>query len=116
VERGRASVACPLARRWARTLSDEFKTGACHAGQYETSMVMAEAPWLVDEAERAALPEVAVSLSDKLRAGVTDFMDMGLVRAYAGAPARATAAEGEELLGRLAVMVATEVREALGLE
>jgi creatinine amidohydrolase len=28
---GRASVACPLSRRWARTLSDEFKSGACHA-------------------------------------------------------------------------------------
>ncbi|MEO6419412.1 MAG: creatininase family protein, partial [Polyangiaceae bacterium] len=32
---GRASVACPLTRRWARTLSDEFKRGDCHAGRYE---------------------------------------------------------------------------------
>jgi creatinine amidohydrolase len=41
---GRASVACPLTRRWARTLSAEFKSGACHAGSYETSLVLAAAP------------------------------------------------------------------------
>ena len=41
---GRASVACPLTRRWARTLSAEFKSGACHAGRYETSLVLAAAP------------------------------------------------------------------------
>src|SRR5262249_5858358 len=38
---GAASVACPLARRWGRTLSDEFKRGTCHAGRYETSLVLA---------------------------------------------------------------------------
>lgn len=31
---GKVSVACPLTKRWARTLSAEFKSGACHAGQY----------------------------------------------------------------------------------
>ena len=38
---GAASVACPLTRRWGRTLSDEFKRGDCHAGRYETSLVLA---------------------------------------------------------------------------
>ena len=38
---GTASVACPLSKRWARTLSDEFKRGNCHAGRYETSLVLA---------------------------------------------------------------------------
>lgn len=111
---GRASVACPLTRRWARTLSAEFKSGACHAGRYETSIMLAQAPDLVDDERRRALPEVPISLSDKLRAGIDDFVDMGLDRAYAGAPAEATAEEGEELLARLADMVATCVREALG--
>lgn len=114
-ERARATAACPLSRRWARTLSDEFKSGACHAGQYETSMILAAAPGLCHEDARAGLPEVRISLSDKLRAGITDFGEMGLTQAYAGAPARATASEGEDLLGRLAVMVATEVCEALGV-
>jgi creatinine amidohydrolase len=110
---GRTSVACPLSRRWARTLSPEFKSGACHAGRYETSIVMARDRSLVDEGVRASLPEVPVSLSDKLREGVTDFRDMGLTEAYAGAPAEATVDEGERLLASLATMVATEVEEAL---
>src|SRR5580765_374453 len=40
----KVSVACPLIKKWARTLSAEFKSGACHAGRYETSIVMAAAP------------------------------------------------------------------------
>jgi creatinine amidohydrolase len=109
----RASVACPLTRRWARTLSAEFKSGACHAGRYETSIVQAAAPALVDESARAALPEVPISLSEKLKAGVTTFAAMGMENAYAGAPAAATAAEGDEQLALLAQMIVTEVREAL---
>ena len=112
---GRAgvSVACPLTRRWARTLSAEFKSGACHAGQYETAIVLAAAPGLVDEAARAGLPEVPVSLSERIGAGVTSFAAMGLDRAYAGAPAAATAAHGDDQLGLLADMIATEVLEGL---
>jgi creatinine amidohydrolase len=110
---GAVSVACPLTRRWARTLSAEFKSGACHAGRYETSLVLARDPSLVDEDARRDLPEVPISLSDALAAGVTDFVQMGLSRAYAGAPAAATAAEGQNLLDRLAEMVATEVRDAI---
>lgn len=109
----RASVACPLTRRWARTLSAEFKSGACHAGRYETSIVMAHAPALVDEAARAALPEVPISLSAALASGVDTFAAMGLDRAYAGAPAEASAAEGDQLLDRLAEMIVGEVTEAL---
>ena len=109
----RATHACPVTRRWARTLSDEFKSGACHAGRYETSLVLAEAAALVDDAARASLAEVPVSLSERLRAGVSNFREMGLDRAYAGAPANATAAEGEGLMDRLAAMVYGEVVEAL---
>jgi creatinine amidohydrolase len=111
--RSRVSVACPLTRKWARTLSDEFKSGACHAGRYETSLVLARDPTLCDEAVRAGLPEVPVSLSEKLKAGVNQFSAMGMDRAYAGAPAAASAAEGEELYQRLAEMVVGEVLEAL---
>lgn len=113
-ERGRrASVACPLTRRWARTLSAEFKSGACHAGQYETSILLAAAPALVDEAARAGLPEVPVSLSKEIAAGRTTFSAMGLTQAYAGTPAGATAGEGRESIERLAEMVAGEIAEAL---
>jgi creatinine amidohydrolase len=112
----RVSVACPLTRRWARTLSAEFKSGACHAGRYESSIVLAAAPALVDESARAALPEVPISLSQQLGAGVTTFSAMGMDRAYAGAPAAATAAEGETQLDRLADMIVAEVTEALAAQ
>jgi creatinine amidohydrolase len=117
---GHASVACPLTRRWARTLSDEFRSGACHAGRYETSIVLAalagSAPAAsggVDEALMRSLPDVDVSLSRGIRDGATSFKALGLDRAYTGAPSRATAAEGHDLLDRLAEMVVAEVQEGL---
>jgi creatinine amidohydrolase len=113
--RPKVSVACPLTKKWAKTLSAEFKSGACHAGQYETSIVMAAAPELVDEAVRTQLPAVPISLSDKLAAGVDTFAAMGMELAYAGSPAAATVAEGEQLIQRLAEMVVGEVRESFGL-
>jgi creatinine amidohydrolase len=111
----RASAATPLARRWARTLSDEFKRGACHAGEYETSIVMASDAGAVRTRLATTLPEVDVSLSEMLKAGTRRFRDMGLDRAYAGAPARASAAHGDEMLARLADMVAGEILEAMNL-
>ncbi len=114
-EAGRASAATPLERRFARTLSDEFKRGACHAGEYETSIVMAAAPGAVRDALRRELPEVDISLSENLARGVERFSEMGLERAYAGAPARASAAHGEAMLDRLAEMIATTVRESIAL-
>lgn len=110
--RGRVSVACPLTRRWARTLTAEFKSGACHAGRYETSIVLAAAPELVTP-ERLALPEVPVSLSQEIAAGRTTFVAMGLERAYAGAPALASADEGRATIERLAEMICGEIEGAL---
>lgn len=108
-DRPQVTVACPLTRRWARTLSAEFKSGACHAGRYETSIVLAAEPALVDDAVRAQLPPVPISLSEQLTAGVTTFAAMGMARAYAGDPAAATADEGRDQLERLAAMVVGEV-------
>jgi creatinine amidohydrolase len=112
----KASVACPLTKRWARTLSAEFKSGQCHAGRYETSIMMAAAPELVNEALRTRLPSVPISLSDKLREGVMTFEEMGMQAAYAGDPASASIAEGEQLIQRLGEMVVGEVLEALGVK
>ncbi len=108
---GRASVACPLTRRWGRTLSDEFKRGNCHAGRYETSLVLA-AQGHVHDGWRS-LPDVAVSLSDGIKGGKATFAAMGMARAYTGAPAEASTEEGEGLYGKLTEMVVTEVLEAL---
>jgi creatinine amidohydrolase len=113
---GKVSVACPLTKKWARTLSAEFKSGQCHAGRYETSIMMAAAPELVVEPLRTRLPEVPISLSDKLREGVMTFEAMGMQTAYAGDPAAATIEEGEQLIQKLGEMVVGEVLEALGIK
>jgi creatinine amidohydrolase len=112
----KVSYACPLDKRWARTLSAEFKSGACHAGRYETSIVMAAAPELVTEALRQRLAPVPISLSDKLKAGITTFEAMGMELAYAGDPAAATVEEGEQLIQRLGEMVVGEVLESMGIK
>ncbi len=106
-----ASVACPLTRRWGRTLTDEYKRGNCHAGQYETSLVLAADAEV--RAEYKELPDVATSLSDGIRAGKTTFAAMSLDRAYTGTPAGATREEGQSTYEKLAEMIATEVIEAI---
>jgi len=109
---GRASVACPLTKRWGRTLSDEFKRGNCHAGRYETSLVLAAG---IDVPGYAALPSLDANLVTGIREGKTTFHAIGMDRAYTGAPAEATRAEGEALYARLAEMIAVEVLESLAL-
>ena len=109
--KGRASVACPLTRRWGRTLSDEFKRGNCHAGQYETSLVLAADVPLRSDA--SALAAIDTSLSDGIRAGKSTFVEMGLEDAYTGAPAAATREEGETLYVKLAQMITGTVTDAL---
>lgn len=107
---GAASVACPLTRRWGRTLSDEFKRGDCHAGRYETSLVIAAGGRVGDA---SSLPTIGTSLADAIRAGKKTFAEIGLDRAYTGAPSEATRDEGESLYERLTTMVVTEIEEAL---
>ena len=84
-------------RERAQRLTEEFKRGECHAGRYETSLVLAQSPELVDRA---------------IAAGLKDFREMGLVDAYCGAPAEATAAEGEEAYATLVEMT-IEIARAL---
>ena len=112
----KVSVACPLTKKWARTLSAEFKSGQCHAGRYETSILMAAAPELVVEPLRVRLPAVPISLSEKLAAGVMTFEAMGLQTAYAGDPASASIEEGEQLIQKLGEMVVGEILESLGIK
>jgi len=108
---GAASVACPLTRRWGRTLSDEFKRGDCHAGRYETSLVLA-ADGHVREVF-GELPSLGISLAEAIKSGKSTFAEIGMTRAYTGAPHEATRDEGEELYDKLVTMVVTEVREAM---
>ncbi len=96
---------------WALRLTDEFKSGACHAGQYEGSIVMAERPELVRDAVRRGLPPNPASLSVAIREGKTSFEAAGGPRAYFGDPAAASAAEGRATIGVLGAILADAVAE-----
>ena len=97
-------------RRYASRLGAEFASGACHAGAYESSLVLAMAPDLVDEAARGALEEVPIDLAAAMRAGAHDFVEAGGTRAYFGAPAAATRADGERWLDELATILVEAIR------
>jgi len=114
-ERGpeRAEVLFPdnTRRRWAGTLGEEFASGDCHAGRYESSLVLAASPGDVREDQRAALAPLAIDLIEKLKSGVKSFQEAGAVDAYCGDPARASAEEGHALVERLADMTVESARE-----
>ncbi|MGH9211211.1 MAG: creatininase family protein [Acidimicrobiales bacterium] len=92
-------------RRNAERLTDEFRAGECHAGRYETSLVMADHPGLVDQARLPTLPRVAVNMPAAIAEGQRDFVAMGMHEGYCGAPADATAHEGQTTLATLTDML-----------
>ena len=112
---GRIAVAFPdvTRRRLAERLSAEFRSGACHAGRYETSIVLAVRPDLVRSDIAAALEPNPASLVDALQAGRDTFEAAGGPRAYFGWPAEATAEEGRRTIEILGEMLAESVREVL---
>jgi len=95
---------------WGSRLGDEFRSGACHAGQFETSIVMREQPAAVREAIRRSLVPNPHSLSDAIEAGKRTFADAGGPRAYFGDPAAASAAEGAHLIDALGSILEEAVR------
>jgi len=111
---GKAQVIYPdnTRRKWAATLGEEFASGDCHAGRYESSIVMHADGEAVRAAERTKLRPHAIDLIEKMKAGVASFKAAGADQAYCGDPASATAEEGAELVDRLATMIVESVREA----
>jgi creatinine amidohydrolase len=99
-------------RRNAQRLTDEFQRGSCHAGRYETSLVLADASELVEQAAMADLPAKEVDMPGEMAAGHTDFLTMGMDRAYCGAPAEATAEEGRATFETLTDMLVELVQGA----
>ena len=98
-------------RRWARTLTDEYKRGACHAGSYETSLMLAARPELVRDDVRARLAPLPIDLARAMKAGCKTFAEAGAAHAYFGDPAAASVAEGDAIYALLTDMVLTTVRE-----
>ncbi|NNF14353.1 MAG: creatininase family protein [Gemmatimonadetes bacterium] len=99
-------------RRVAERLTDEFRTGACHAGRFEGSIVRAEAPELFREEMAAGLEPNPRSLSTAIREGQSTFEEAGGARAYFGWPGEATAEEGRATVRTLGELLAEAVRES----
>ncbi len=103
-------LADPCDRRWVPRLTEEFRSGKCHAGRYETSLILAD-DGPVHPFE--ALSPVDIDLVGQMQAGKERFLDMGANEAYFGAPAEATAAEGHATYAVLAEIVVLVLAEAL---
>lgn len=95
----------------ALRLGEEFKSGACHAGSYETSLVLAAEPFLVKADLAATLLPNPISLSKAIREGKTSFVQAGGLHAYFGAPSEASALEGERLYAEMADIFASAAVE-----
>jgi creatinine amidohydrolase len=98
-------------RRAAQRLTEEFRRGSCHAGRYETSLVLADAPELVDLTRMRELPAVPVDMPAAMASGLNDFPSMGMTEAYCGAPAEASAEEGQASFQTLSDLLVELIRE-----
>jgi creatinine amidohydrolase len=94
----------------ARELTDEVREGGSHAGQYETSLILADHPELVRREIAAQLPDVPVNLAEALATGSKDFSQIGMTQAYNGSPARATPDEGRASFEKLTDMLVEQIR------
>ena len=103
-------------RALAARLGEAFGLGD-HAGRFETSLVLAARPDLVDAAWKT-LPAVGPGLIAQIRAGAETFRQAGMDRAYCGDPATATAEEGNRLFDTLATILeeAFDAARGEGLE
>ncbi|MBI4820728.1 MAG: creatininase family protein [Deltaproteobacteria bacterium] len=119
-KRARSSTPCPIGiadpadRRFAQSLGEEFASGSCHAGRYESSIVMAADPTAVAEPLRQTLPRLDIDILAGARAGRITFAELGADQAYCGDPAAASRQEGELRLRALAEMVTQVACELVG--
>ena len=95
----------------AERLTEEFRSGSCHAGRYETSLVLADRPDLVHSDRMSALEERPVDMPAAIRAGQTSFVAMGMDQAYCGSPAEASPEEGRQTFETLTEMLVALIRE-----
>jgi len=101
----------PLAQR----LSPEFQSGDCHAGSYETSLLLASR-WkdLVKKEKMKTLPPIKLGLVKQMKQGVVTFGAMGANDAYFGEPAVSTAEHGEILWQTLVEIWQEAIKSEMG--
>ena len=99
-------------KRYASRLTEAFKKGETHADRYETSLIMAIDPTLVNEERRKSLPYLPINLVDKIfKEHLDAFKAFGMVESYCGDPASASAEEGEEILAILTGFVVEDIEK-----
>jgi len=74
-------------------------------------LVLADRPDLVHSDRMLALEERHVDMPAAIRAGQTNFVAMGMVQAYCGSPAEASAEEGRQTFETLTEMLVALIRE-----
>jgi creatinine amidohydrolase len=109
-------LADPADARFAASLTEEFASGSCHAGQYETSLIMAARPDLIDDDAQRDLADHPIELITQIKSGAKNFLEAGADNAYCGFPAQASIKEGEESYARLTEIVEEIVIELLATE
>jgi len=88
-----------LRKKYVERLPEAFKKGETHADRYETSLIQAIAPSLVNEERRKRLEYLPMNLPQKIfKEGIDEFVQMGMDQCYCGDPASATAEEGRATL------------------
>lgn len=102
-------------RALAAQLNEEFQSGDCHAGEFETSIVLAERPELVRKPLADALPAREVHLIETIQSlgASANFESAGMDQAYCGAPAKASRESGEKSIEILAHALFTSVENSL---
>ena len=98
-------------RHRAERLTDEVREGGSHAGQYETSLILADHPELVDRDALDSLAPAPVNLAKEIGEGSKDFVEMGLSEAYNGTPSEASAQEGDASYAELTEMLVSLIRD-----
>ncbi len=100
-------------RKLAEQLTPEFQSGACHAGQFEGSLVLASRPELVDDDARMQLPDNPTSLVAAFGKGAKTFEEAGGPQAYFGSPQGANSEEGVATYEKMSEVVLASVLAAI---
>ncbi len=97
-------------KKYSSRLTEAFQKAETHADRYETSLIMAIDPALVNEERRKSLPYLPINLVDKIfKERLDEFADFGMPESYCGDPASASAEEGKELLERLSDFIIEDI-------
>ena len=97
-------------KKYSSRLTEAFQKGETHADRYETSLIMAVDPSLINEERRQSLPYLPINLVEKIfKEHLDEFNAFGMPDAYCGDPAAASAQEGEKILELLSDFILEDV-------